>query len=236
MLKKTKLMIFSHPTPIVNVYLNGTLIVPSNSFSLLGVKIDNRLSFTDHIAHVINKLNTCIYILRKYITSIPAHALKLIFNSLALMYIDYCVVCYHDFLSQKLINKLTSKYNMCAKLLLGIPAHARVRLASPHFSILGWLPLHDRVLYLKLVFIHSIFTNYAPAAFDNILIKPTHTHATRFSNYNFEIRRAKKNVGTKCLSYWGPRTANDYYTIISSAVNNNTLKHTAYNYLMLRNT
>ena len=62
----------------------------STSYTFLGVIFDNNLNFKEHIRKIQLKLSHVIYILRK-LSYLPIYILKLIYNSLFLPHIMYCL-------------------------------------------------------------------------------------------------------------------------------------------------
>lgn len=92
---KTKLMIFH--TPQRNMELFDTLSIKMNSipvkrvksFNFLGIILNEHLTWTDHIAHLAQKINPVVGLLHRLKHQLPINTLKLIYNSLILSRLHY---------------------------------------------------------------------------------------------------------------------------------------------------
>ena len=90
---KTNFMIFnnSRTESNVNIFINETAIEQVTSTKFLGVLIDNQLTWKLHISRVKNKLIKCVAILFKVRHLLCKESLYLIYCSLFLSYMTYCV-------------------------------------------------------------------------------------------------------------------------------------------------
>ena len=90
---KTRIMCFGNFD--VNVEINGEIVEacgrnnPEKSFNMLGIEIDNKFTWKNHMEKVINKLGKGRYILYRYRKSLNNKARKLIFNSFISSHIRY---------------------------------------------------------------------------------------------------------------------------------------------------
>jgi len=57
---------------------------------LLGVLVDNNLSWTDHIKHISKKVNSSLWLLSRIRHFLPERHRKLFYNSYIQPYLDYC--------------------------------------------------------------------------------------------------------------------------------------------------
>ena len=93
--KKTKLMIFhtkNKDMSLINklsLKINGILISRVKAFNFLGIVLNENLTWTDHTAHIANKINPVIAQIRRLKHSLPLHILKMIYNSLILSRLHY---------------------------------------------------------------------------------------------------------------------------------------------------
>jgi hypothetical protein len=93
-LTKTHSMVFSTNrhlrTQTIPLQINGTMIDTVKCTTFLGVKIDNSLTWSEHITHVCNKVSKSVGILKK-VSSILSHdSLLVLYKSLILPYLQYC--------------------------------------------------------------------------------------------------------------------------------------------------
>ena len=90
---KTNYILFS------NVYSNlpNNIIIRNSSISLvtsakfLGIIIDNRLNFSEHVRYTCNKISKTIGIMKRLSSFVPAAVLRTLYNSLVLPYLTYGV-------------------------------------------------------------------------------------------------------------------------------------------------
>lgn len=88
--KKTKILLFENrQCTYPNFSYNGTIIEVVKSFNYLGLQIDSRLKWQDHINHVIKKITPYIFILRRLRNIFNKPVLKIIYSSYILSNIMY---------------------------------------------------------------------------------------------------------------------------------------------------
>ena len=73
----------------LSLKINGILISRVKAFNFLGIVLNENLTWTDHTAHIANKINPVIAQLRRLKHSLPLHILKMIYNSLILSRLHY---------------------------------------------------------------------------------------------------------------------------------------------------
>ena len=112
-IKKTKLMIFhtkNKDMSLINklsLKINGIPISRVKAFNFLGIVLNENLTWTDHTAHIANKINPVIAQLRRLKHSLPLHILKMIYNSLILSRLHYGIALWGK--SPGILTKLQKK-------------------------------------------------------------------------------------------------------------------------------
>ena len=95
-------------TGISHIVINGKPVV--DSFKYLGVILDEKLSFTEHVTAVKKKSQQRLHVLRKlrafYVD--PLHLLRLC-RSIIEPLLTYCSICYYPALSVKKISHVSAK-------------------------------------------------------------------------------------------------------------------------------
>ena len=80
---KTKTMTFSRKTNVnISIFINENLIEKVSEFTYLGLIIDEKLTFKNHILNIVKKVNQanrCVYSLKKYL---PLYILKRVYFSM----------------------------------------------------------------------------------------------------------------------------------------------------------
>ena len=94
---KTKYMMFqsskvkrSHQD--MSIYMDDKAISRVESFSFLGVIIDDRLSWKNHVNHIHGKISVAIGMMYKLCAILPKKTLLMLYNALVLPYFDYRTV------------------------------------------------------------------------------------------------------------------------------------------------
>ena len=118
-IKKTQYMLF-HRTKIKHkvhedkVHISGSNLVKVNNIKFLGVIIDSKLNWSDHITYIKNKISSSIGILTKTRRFLNKKSLRNLYYSFLYPYLTYCVEVWgnaHDTYLDPLI-KLQKK--MCS--------------------------------------------------------------------------------------------------------------------------
>ena len=78
-----------------NLNLNGKIIRTSDSLKILGVTIDNKLNFNEHINDVCNKASQRVGVIMRLRNLIPTTAKLELFKSAILPYLTYCHLVWH---------------------------------------------------------------------------------------------------------------------------------------------
>ena len=93
-ISKTHSILFSfkHNATNLKIRINNTEIEKKRTTKFLGVQIDDKLNWKDHISHICNKVSKTIAILRKVRSVFPLNVLKMIYMSLIYSHINYCIL------------------------------------------------------------------------------------------------------------------------------------------------
>ena len=89
-------MLFSNKRsdPQLKVKLNNVDMEAQTETTFLGVIIDNKLTWKNHIRHISSKISKSIAILRILRYSFPKEILRMIYMSLIFSHINYCnLIC-----------------------------------------------------------------------------------------------------------------------------------------------
>ena len=95
--KQAQKVIFSRKTKKripSSLAFNNNNVPETNSQNHLGVVLDNRLSFEDHLKMILNKVNKTIGLLRKLHDILPRSALLTIYKSFIRPHLDYGDIIY----------------------------------------------------------------------------------------------------------------------------------------------
>ncbi|XP_051533345.1 uncharacterized protein LOC127428790 [Myxocyprinus asiaticus] len=154
---KTELLVFPANPAVehnITVQLGATTVTPSKSVRNLGVTIDNRLNFTDHISKTARSCN-----IRKIRPFVSEHAIQLLVQSLVITRLDYCNALIAG-LPACAIRPLQMIQNAAARLVFNEPKRTHV---TPLLVSLHWLPVDARIKFKALMLAYRTVTGSAPA-------------------------------------------------------------------------
>jgi hypothetical protein len=134
------------------------------SFKLLGVHLDENLSFNPHISILCNKLSRALFVLRRIKNILPQTAIRTLYFSLFHCHLTYCPIIL-SMASQSNIDKILKFQKKAIKIISYSKSNVP---ANPLFHQLGILPIGKIISLNKLLFMHSIVYNYNLESFNNI--------------------------------------------------------------------
>jgi hypothetical protein len=204
--KKTNFIVFCNPNKkyklnSVNILLNGNKIEQISHAKFLGVYIDERLNWGEHIKQVSLKISKNIGVLRKLRPFLSRSLLLQIYNSLILPYLTYCNMIWTNASDtrQKKLNALQKK---AIRIIDGAEYCAHT---NPIFKKLGLLRITDIGQYQILLFVYQFMKHALPENFWNYFTetKFIHQHFTRQST-GLNILFARTQLRKKGIKFSGP--------------------------------
>ena len=165
-INKTKYIIISHRyvPNYLTIRIGSSVVDKCTSFNFLGVIIDSKLQFHDHVNNIINKISKTRGILAK-INYLPTNILRSLYFSLIFPYLYYCIPvwgsCAHStllplFVLQKSIVRIIYKINYSDH-------------SNKAFYDLGILKLNDIFIYFtNLLFFNILNNNRSPKFLDMV--------------------------------------------------------------------
>ena len=98
-----------------------------NTFKYLGIILATDFTWSDHVEHVITKVNQRLSLLRRIKYFLPLTARLLFYNNLILLILfDYADVVWGDKNNVSIMNDLQVLQNKAAKIILDMPFHSSV--------------------------------------------------------------------------------------------------------------
>ena len=141
------------------------------------MKLDDLLSWSDHIDHIVAKMGRGIAVSRKCSAYVPSSVMSEVVRSLVLSHLDYCPVIWSN-AAEKHMKKLQIAQNRAARLVLN--CSFRTNVCEMHKQ-LSWLTVEVKLKYSLLMFMHKAMWNNTPHFFhEQILFSGfCHEHYTR---------------------------------------------------------
>ena len=88
---KTKILIYKGASLTSNIFIERQQLSICKTYNFLGIILDTKLDFKQHIISIQIKLSKIIYMLKKLSTILPKKILYLLYNSLFLPHVLYCL-------------------------------------------------------------------------------------------------------------------------------------------------
>ena len=183
-----------------------TIEISSNE-KLLGINIDNVLSWSTQIENTIKKCNTLLYLLSriKCYLSIPVR--KLFYNAYILPQLDYCCTIWGN-ANEELMETVIKFQKRAARCILDKDTDTP---SEEMFSELKWMKFPERVIYQKAILMFKISNNLAPQYLQDLFTHTTdiHQRALRSTSNNLlYVPKPKMELYRNSLSYSGSKIWN----------------------------
>ena len=197
--------------------IKGEQIQTSESEKLLGVHINNSLSWSTHIDSTLKKCNSLLFLLnriKKYL-NIPTR--KLFYNAYILNHLDYCCSVWGN-ANTELMTSIIKFQKRAARSILDKPIETP---SEELFAELKWMTFPERVMYQKAILMYKIMHNLTPAYLKNMFTfsKEVHDRTLRSTADNL-LYIPKPNIEhyRNSLAYSGSKIWNSIPNHLRNAV------------------
>ena len=211
-------MIFSNRSPEdINISIEGQQLVKSEHERFLGVIIDSKLSWRQHIKQLKTKISRNAGVMLKLKSSIPNKAQKMLYNSLIQSHLYYCTTVW----GTKSLNSIQSLFSAQKKAIRATDSeyhnyfydNKEKRLLPSHtkaiFNKIGILALPNLIAKSCLTLMHKVCVGVAPSSIGSIFEKsPLRQTERRIPQY-FEIKFNRLRITDNSISNIGPRLYNN---------------------------
>jgi hypothetical protein len=137
--------------------------VNDRTYKLLGIYLDENLSFDTHINHVCNKISQSNYIINRSKNFLPYNSLRTLYFTIVHSHLLYCLPIY-SCTTQNNLNKLF----IAQKKAIHTVCNAKYRdHTTPLFIKTKILPLEQLIIQTRGKLTHSVFHKYSPPALHN---------------------------------------------------------------------
>ena len=138
--------------PQLTLSLAGKPVEQVKQAKLLGVLLDSRLKWTEHIDNITTKMGRSIAVTRKCSKYITSDTMKEVIQALVLSHLEYCPAIWSS-AAKKDLKKLQIAQNKAAR--LALHCSKRTNVLQMH-SNLSWLPVENQVYSLLLFFFRNV--------------------------------------------------------------------------------
>ena len=123
---------------------------------LLGVVIDQDLTWNDQVKSVCNTVSRNLALFRRIKSYLPFDTRKLFYQNFIQVYFDYCSVVWGY--SSK-ISSLLKLQKRAARLIYDLPGREH---SGPLFKKLKWLPLQQRINFKAAIVVYKALNGLSP--------------------------------------------------------------------------
>ena len=230
--EKTQYIIFSKrrlQTDQLTVSINGEIIKRVDSFRFLGIIIDDRLSWRQHIAHIRRKVSKSIGILRSARSLLNKNTLVTLYYAFVYPYFNYCIDVWghcneQDFQSLFKTQKRIIRYINFSK---------RNAHTDQLFKSLDILPLKRLYIFSVLIFMFKFHHKSLPSVVDELFQTNASIHSINTRQQHLlHAPRLYSNSSMKSIRFRGVFIWNQINNEININVSTNCFKSTLKNRLM----
>jgi hypothetical protein len=195
-------------TNMLNLSINDTIVENVTVQKMLGVYIDNNLTWHVHIDYVSKNLNRKIALFKHVVYFLTYEMKNMFYNSYILPIFDYCCAIWGKD-NKRYINKINMLQKRVAKIILNMPMRSPT---EGFFKQLNWLSFNDRCKYHTPVLVYKIMNHMAPTYLSDILtFSRNENHNLRSSTRNDLVlqRKPRTNYYKDSFSYFSMKVWND---------------------------
>ena len=207
----------------LNLTINDVPIEQVREHKVLGVIIDEELSWESHINYICKKLSRNLYLLSKLTQFANKKTLLMFTHAHIMSHINYASSLW-DGASKNNLKKLISLHRRSAKLIL----RSETISTDNKLLKLNILPLHRQCLFNKAVLMFKVYSNKAPSSISGLFSKSTN----RYGSLNFILPKARIEICKTSLSFSGAAVWNDLPLSIKLSASISVFKTKLHKYLI----
>jgi Reverse transcriptase (RNA-dependent DNA polymerase) len=203
-----------HETDFHEIKLNDAPIILAQTTKSLGVTIDNKLTFNNHVSNVCKAAHYHVRALRHVRKYVSQEIATSIATSLVGARLDYCNAVYYG-ISRNNIDKLQRVQNALARV---VKLSSKYNHVTPLLSELHWLPIDARVRYKIAVLTFKTITTNKPSYLAELVSTRTPARELRSSlrrPHQLHVNRVRTAFGSRAFCHAAPAVWNSLPTEIT---------------------
>ena len=202
-LKKTHYMVFTNkrsPASTIKLEINNERIVETCKTKFLGVIIDNKLTWKEHINYISGKIARGIGIITKARKYLNKESLLSLYYSFIYPYFTYCNQVWGN-TCKTYLEKIILQQKRAIRMIAGVPRFHSTDLLFTELKLLKFIHI-NKYLIGRLMF--RIYNHELQNLFGDFFTvnRELHGHNTRQA-LHYHIPLFKTNLGKSCLRYYG---------------------------------
>ena len=180
---------------------DGSLIKPSPTVKLLGVTMDECLTWDAHITQIVRRCNALLISLSKFRHHFDQETIKLLIESHVFPHILYCISVWGGTTQNQLI-RIQKLINFSARIVTGLRRRERV---GPALASLGWTRVEQLVRERDLLKVYKVLHNQSgPPSIRRMFVfrSAVSQRATRSSEAGaLELQKCRLTSTQRAFSY-----------------------------------
>ena len=203
-INKTEYMVFrslrKHIPGDASLKINGKVVKSVLAKKFLGVILDYKLSWCEHIQYIKNKISKGIGIHCKARKIFKTSSLINLYYIFVYPYLQYFIEIWGKS-SNIYLNSITKLQKRAVRIIVSASYKAHT---SPIFVKLEILPLYKIHLYCTIIYMFKCVNKLLPPIFDDLFLtnKDIHHYGTRQKN-KLHVPKAKLSISQKSIRYIG---------------------------------
>ena len=212
----------------VSITIDNTPIQKVTHTKFLGVIIDDKLSWSQHISHIRNKIAKSLGIILKARKVFTKNTLLSLYNTLVYPYLCYCIHVWGSTYGVHLADLIVLQKKI-VRIICGVPPRTH---SLPLFKQLEILSISDIYIYNIGLFMYKYVHHMLPPIFDMFVFNSDiHSYSTRRSAL-FHIPACSTNRSQKTIKYTGAKCWNSISSGIDTNCKIGTFKKRLRNYIL----
>ena len=204
-----------------NICINDVCIQEVNKAKFLGVILDNKLTWADHLKYISRKVSKGIGIIKKARKVFNSETLCTLYNTLIYPYLCYCI---HVWGSAALVHiqPLRVQQKRIIRIICGAPPRTS---SSPLFNQLNILTIDQIYNYYVGFLMYKVVNEMTLTLFDDIFIPTStvHSYDTRQSN-SLYVQYPATNRSKSTIRHYGTKLLNEIQRTINTSCSIGTFK------------
>ena len=187
----------------INIMLDSTVINRCNSTKMLGVVIDEHISWKNHVEYLLSKVAPKLSLLYRLSFVLSRQSLSTLYISIIQSHIDYCLSVWGNCNATQL-SAVQKIQNRAARIICRNFEYATCSIAL--IRELGWQTVQERYNYFTAILVFKCLNGQLSGALcDNFtMVNGIHDHNTRASaSQNLHVPKPYTNYMKRSLSYCG---------------------------------
>ena len=197
---------------------------------LLGIFIDEHLTWTPHIDYLCTLISSKISLLKQLSSYVPKHIQKIFYQSYILPLIDYGCNTWSATTSSN-IERISKLQKRAARIILQAEY---LTPSSLMFDELGWLSIPRRLMYNKALLTFKALNNLTPAYISDLLSPMSETHSLSLrssDNGLLSIPRSRSALYDRSFTYSASKLWNSLPQTLRTTSSLNEFKTGLRNYI-----